>query len=163
MAEYLAKHYPNQYFFSAHPGWADTPAVRESMPSFHAHMKRQLRTPEQGADCIIWAAVCPLDRLPESGSFLEDRRATAKHLPFASTRYTEYDVEELVEYLNDRASGFEQDVSANTSYYDENGEYDGSIEDYQSRKNEPNRSSSGDVVPNDIEGNRGAASENVKQ
>ena len=38
-------------------GWADTPAVRSSMPDFYNKMKDKLRTVEQGADTLVWLAV----------------------------------------------------------------------------------------------------------
>ena len=43
---------------SMHPGWADTPAVQSSLPRFHRLLGRILRTPEQGADTIVWLAAC---------------------------------------------------------------------------------------------------------
>ena len=45
-------------FASMHPGWADTVAVRTSLPKFHAAMGRFLRTPEQGAAPVVWLAAC---------------------------------------------------------------------------------------------------------
>ena len=41
---------------ATHPGWVDTPGVKESLPGFYRLMKRGLRTPEQGADTILWLA-----------------------------------------------------------------------------------------------------------
>ena len=35
MTEQWAKQYPEVHFSSMHPGWADTPAVRSSMPDFY--------------------------------------------------------------------------------------------------------------------------------
>jgi len=39
-----------------HPGWVDTPGIERSLPGFHERVKRILRTPEQGADTIVWLA-----------------------------------------------------------------------------------------------------------
>jgi NAD(P)-dependent dehydrogenase (short-subunit alcohol dehydrogenase family) len=39
-----------------HPGWADTPGVQDSLPGFHKLTRLVLRTPEQGADTIVWLA-----------------------------------------------------------------------------------------------------------
>ena len=39
-----------------HPGWADTPGVQDSLPGFHKLTRAVLRTPEQGADTIVWLA-----------------------------------------------------------------------------------------------------------
>jgi len=44
MAESYAKTYPNVYFATMHPGWADTPGVQNSMPSFWEKMHDKLRT-----------------------------------------------------------------------------------------------------------------------
>ena len=35
MTEEYAKLHPEIHFSSMHPGWADTPAVRSSMPDFY--------------------------------------------------------------------------------------------------------------------------------
>ena len=43
MAEKWAMKYPEIQFSTMHPGWADTPAVRNSMPSFYEKMKDKLR------------------------------------------------------------------------------------------------------------------------
>lgn len=44
MIEELAKKYPNHgKFFTMHPGWVDTPAIREAMPDFYNKMKDKLR------------------------------------------------------------------------------------------------------------------------
>jgi NAD(P)-dependent dehydrogenase (short-subunit alcohol dehydrogenase family) len=62
-----------------HPGWADTPAVRTSLPRFRKAMQGRLRTPEEGADTVIWMAVCP--RLEgETGRFYFDREPRSTHL-----------------------------------------------------------------------------------
>ena len=37
-----------------HPGWADTAGVRTWMPLFRALTRPVIRTPEQGADTIVW-------------------------------------------------------------------------------------------------------------
>jgi len=49
MTEQYAQQYPDIFWASMHPGWADTPAVRSAMPDFYAKMKDKLRTVEQGA------------------------------------------------------------------------------------------------------------------
>ena len=67
-----------------HPGWADTPAVRSSLPRFYRLMRRRLRTPEQGADTLVWLAVAPLAVTP-SGRFWFDRAPQPTHLlPFTT-------------------------------------------------------------------------------
>ena len=39
-----------------HPGWADTPGVQHSLPTFYKVTKPFLRTADQGADTITWLA-----------------------------------------------------------------------------------------------------------
>ncbi len=62
-----------------HPGWADTPGVRSSLPRFYKTMGPLLRSPEQGADTIVWlgAAARPGQ---SSGKFWHDRRPRPVHL-----------------------------------------------------------------------------------
>ena len=55
-----------------HPGWADTPGVANSLPGFHGLMKPLLRSPEQGADTIVWLAAAP-EAAQASGGFYLDR------------------------------------------------------------------------------------------
>ncbi len=60
-------------FHSMHPGWADTPGVRESLPTFRRVTQPLLRTPQEGADTITWlAGVNPIPG--PNGSFWLDRR-----------------------------------------------------------------------------------------
>lgn len=56
-----------------HPGWSDTKGVRNWMPLFRKLTRPIIRTPEQGADTIVWlgAAAEPLD---STGLFWHDRR-----------------------------------------------------------------------------------------
>ncbi len=61
-----------------HPGWADTPGVRDSLPSFYRLMRARLRTPEEGADTIVWLAACARLR-GRSGLFWFDRAPAATH------------------------------------------------------------------------------------
>ena len=61
-----------------HPGWADTPGLRTALPGFSRIVGPLLRTPEEGADTIVWLAAAP-DAADLSGLFFLDRRARAKH------------------------------------------------------------------------------------
>ena len=76
-----------------HPGWADTPAVRSSLPRFHRVTRHILRTPAEGADTVVWLAASPAAH-ERSGGFYLDREARRTHfLPF--TRETDEDRREL--------------------------------------------------------------------
>jgi NAD(P)-dependent dehydrogenase (short-subunit alcohol dehydrogenase family) len=74
-AERLA---PHATAFSMHPGWADTPAVASSLPGFHRVMERVLRTPEEGADTVLWLA-CREPVPHPSGGFFFDRESRRTH------------------------------------------------------------------------------------
>jgi dehydrogenase/reductase SDR family protein 12 len=68
-------------FHAMHPGWADTPGVRSSLPRFHRLTRSFLRSPEQGADTIAWLVAAP-DGALESGRFWFDRQpSSASPLP----------------------------------------------------------------------------------
>lgn len=56
-----------------HPGWVDTPGVRDSLPGFYESRHTTLRTPEQGADTAVWLTIAPAATLP-GGRFWFDRK-----------------------------------------------------------------------------------------
>jgi NAD(P)-dependent dehydrogenase (short-subunit alcohol dehydrogenase family) len=62
-----------------HPGWADTPGVARSLPTFRRVVGPLLRTPEEGADTLVWLAVDDGVPLAESGCFWLDRRPRPLH------------------------------------------------------------------------------------
>ncbi len=80
-----------------HPGWADTPGVVEALPEFHRVTERVLRTPEEGADTIVWVAAAT-EAGKVSGEFWLDRRPHAKHV-LPGTRETPTERRELLKAL----------------------------------------------------------------
>ncbi|KAG0461486.1 hypothetical protein HPP92_021783 [Vanilla planifolia] len=98
-------------FYSMHPGWAETPGVAKSLPSFHEKFSGKLRSSEEGADTIVWLALQPKEKLilmeirfdsnltrvsqrvnkstrqstGQMGAFYFDRFEAPKHLAFAGT------------------------------------------------------------------------------
>ncbi|NXK93101.1 DHR12 reductase, partial [Formicarius rufipectus] len=101
VTEQWLKAHKNIHFSIMHPGWADTPAVRLSMPDFYEKMKNSLHTEAQGADTVVWLVVsAEATRLP-SGLFFQDRQPVATHLPLASTHSPPEDEEKLMEVLED--------------------------------------------------------------
>jgi dehydrogenase/reductase SDR family member 12 len=76
-----------------HPGWVDTPGLKSSLPRFYSLTKRLLRTPQEGADTIVWlgAAVEPGR---SSGGFWHDRRQRPTHR-VPQTKQTPEDYERL--------------------------------------------------------------------
>ena len=78
-------------FDSMHPGWAATPGLAESLPSFYDTMGPILRTAAEGTDTLVWLAAGggldvragslwldrrprPFDRVPMTRLSLEQRR-----------------------------------------------------------------------------------------
>lgn len=71
---------------SMHPGWADTPGVRQSLPMFRRVMGPLLRTPEQGADTVVWLAADDGVPLEITGQFWLDRRVRGLHRTSSTRR-----------------------------------------------------------------------------
>lgn len=82
---------------SMHPGWADTPQVEDTLPAFRKIVGRFLRTPEQGADTIVWLAAAPEAALT-TGKFWLDRQERPTHF-FERTRESPAQRQELLEEL----------------------------------------------------------------
>jgi len=62
-----------------HPGWAETPGVQTSIPGFWRMTRWILRSPEQGADTVVWLAAC--DKAQQnSGRFWFDRKTRSPYL-----------------------------------------------------------------------------------
>lgn len=68
-------------FHAMHPGWARTPGLRSSLPTFDRLLRPLLRSPEQGADTILHLALAPRGQHPDDplagGRFWADRRPRA--------------------------------------------------------------------------------------
>jgi len=74
-------------FHAMHPGWADTPGVRSSLPRFHRALSPVLRSPADAADTVLWLLTSE-EGAASSGGFWHDRRRRAIHrLP--TTRRTD--------------------------------------------------------------------------
>lgn len=71
-----------------HPGWADTPGLETGLPGFRTLLGPILRSPDQGADTIVWLAAAEepgdltgkfwLDRAPRSTTKLVHSGATSE-------------------------------------------------------------------------------------
>jgi dehydrogenase/reductase SDR family protein 12 len=61
-----------------HPGWADTEGVRRWMPAFRTITGPIIRTPDEGADTIVWLGAAP-EPLQDTGLFWHDRRPRPTH------------------------------------------------------------------------------------
>jgi dehydrogenase/reductase SDR family protein 12 len=62
-----------------HPGWADTPGVRDALPVFYQFTRPILRTAEEGADTIVWLAAAT-EAARVSGELFLDRQVQPKYL-----------------------------------------------------------------------------------
>uniref|UniRef100_A0A4W4EEX8 Flj13639 n=1 Tax=Electrophorus electricus TaxID=8005 RepID=A0A4W4EEX8_ELEEL len=112
MTEVLAKAHPKIHFSAMHPGWVDTPAVATAMPQFHQLMQPRLRTPEQGADTVVWLALTHAATANASGLFFQDRRAVSAHLPLAWTHSSQQEVQDFMAQLETLAMSVRPSVSS---------------------------------------------------
>jgi NAD(P)-dependent dehydrogenase (short-subunit alcohol dehydrogenase family) len=64
-----------------HPGWVDTPLLQTGLPVFRQSLQSILRTPDEGADTIVWLAAAP-QLATITGRFWFDRRERAAHKIF---------------------------------------------------------------------------------
>ncbi len=85
-----------------HPGWADTPGVADSLPGFYGVMGPLLRTPEQGADTIVWLAAHPEAAGYSGGLFLDRRPRPFDRAPM--TRLSAADRRRLWDLVADLAT-----------------------------------------------------------
>jgi dehydrogenase/reductase SDR family protein 12 len=93
LAEQWAQREANIAFFAMHPGWADTPGVRNALPRFYRLTKPWLRSASEGADTIVYLVASEQPSSP-SGAFVFDRESVARHL-VASTREDAVEVDKL--------------------------------------------------------------------
>jgi NAD(P)-dependent dehydrogenase (short-subunit alcohol dehydrogenase family) len=77
-----------------HPGWANTPSLRSSLPRFYKVTRPLLRTPAQGADTIVWLGAAA-EPGGSSGRFWHDRRPRPTHW-LQCTRETRQERERLL-------------------------------------------------------------------
>lgn len=65
-----------------HPGWVDTPGLRSGLPRFAAALRPVLRSPDDGADTLVWLAYTPGAASPSGGLFHDRRRRSPYRLPW---------------------------------------------------------------------------------
>ena len=87
-----------------HPGWVDTPGVKDWSPAFQRIMRPLLRTPSEGADTIVWLAAAD-ETETVSGGFWHDRELRPTHRSARTQESTE-ERAELWEALT-RLSGWD--------------------------------------------------------
>ncbi|NP_001364859.1 dehydrogenase/reductase SDR family member 12 isoform 6 [Homo sapiens] len=106
LTERWAQGHPAIHFSSMHPGWADTPGVRQAMPGFHARFGDRLRSEAQGADTMLWLALSSAAAAQPSGRFFQDRKPVSTHLPLATASSSPAEEEKLIEILEQLAQTF---------------------------------------------------------
>ncbi len=85
---------------ATHPGWADTPGVVESLPTFHKLTGPLLRDAAGGAETTVWLAATRPQ--PPSGQLWHDRRARPTHL-LRRTHTGEAERTEMWDWARDQA------------------------------------------------------------
>ena len=80
---------------ATHPGWADTPGVQESLPTFRRITGPLLRDAESGAETTVWLAGADP---AETGRLWHDRRPRPTHL-LPSTRTGDSERELMWEWV----------------------------------------------------------------
>ncbi len=83
----------NISFHAMHPGWVNTPGITKALPRFSGILEPILRTPQQGADTVVWLAGAQRS-LIGSGQFWLDRRSRPS-VYFPNTRTSSVDSVEL--------------------------------------------------------------------
>ncbi len=73
----LGARWPDLWVGAMHPGWVDSPGLRDSLPGFARTVGPLLRTPADGADTISWLLAA--QPAPEDGQFWHDRRVRPTH------------------------------------------------------------------------------------
>ena len=78
-------------FHAMHPGWVDTPGVQTSLPDFYRVMGPWLRTPEQGADTMVWLAAAREPLASNGGFWLDRHRRWTSKVPWTRTSSADAD------------------------------------------------------------------------
>jgi NAD(P)-dependent dehydrogenase (short-subunit alcohol dehydrogenase family) len=73
------RHGEHVRFHALHPGWADTPGVEASLPTFRRIVGPLLRSPDDGADTMVWLTADDGEPLATNGRFWLDRRVRSIH------------------------------------------------------------------------------------
>jgi NAD(P)-dependent dehydrogenase (short-subunit alcohol dehydrogenase family) len=81
MREWSRRYRGRVRFDAMHPGWADTPGLAESLPSFYRFMQPWLRSPAEGADTITWLATDHTPERPHGRLYLDRRPRPYDRVP----------------------------------------------------------------------------------
>lgn len=91
MTQYWARRHADSgiVFHAMHPGWVDTPGVVKALPTFYKLTKPFLRTPEEGADTVVWLAAAKAARETTGGFWLDRECHPTAVLPLTRTSATD--------------------------------------------------------------------------
>ena len=79
-----ARRRPELSSYAVHPGWTDTPGVKDSLPTFHRVVGPLLRTPTEGVDTALWLAGVEPAR-PAGGLWFDRRPRGVVRVPGTGT------------------------------------------------------------------------------
>jgi dehydrogenase/reductase SDR family protein 12 len=68
--------------YAMHPGWVDTPGLAAGLPRFAERLRPILRSPDDGADTIVWLATADPRPLPSGALWHDRRRRLVDRLPW---------------------------------------------------------------------------------
>ncbi len=83
--------------YVTHPGWAKTPGVKKSLPTFWKIQNLILRSPRQGTDTALWLCAARPAASDEDNVWF-DRRPRPAHM-YDFTKKSQCTVEDLVDFL----------------------------------------------------------------
>ena len=63
---------------ATHPGWVDTPGVKESLPAFYRLTRPLLRDMDEGTDTVLWLATAS-SVATETGLLWHDRAPRSEY------------------------------------------------------------------------------------
>lgn len=95
----LQQRWPTTRVYATHPGWADTPGVVDSLPTFHKVMGPVLRDAAGGAETTVWLAAT--QPAPDGGGLWHDRRRRSAHF-LPRTRPRPGQVDQLWSWVRDQ-------------------------------------------------------------
>jgi len=99
LTDHWRRRYADQELFAyaMHPGWVKTSGVQRSLPRFNTIMSPILRSPQQGADTVIWLA----QKRPATreNTIWFDRKQRSPHI-FEHTKLPRATISELLDYLH---------------------------------------------------------------
>ncbi|XP_022099191.1 dehydrogenase/reductase SDR family member 12-like [Acanthaster planci] len=102
MTEMWARMYPGIQFSAMHPGVVNTELLKSVWPVLHDKVNR---TPEEGADTLVWLSLAKAATTQTNGQFYFDRQVTHRYLPNMDfTRCTEEEMQVLMDSLEKKAA-----------------------------------------------------------